>query len=91
MCLITIFAPKTDNCAEYTDCPFWIGFTDQDLEGTFTWKHNNENSEYTNWGAGEPNNGGNEDCAVIPSPLYKWNDDKCSYLMMSVCEMETNM
>lgn len=82
-----------EKCAEYTECALWIGFTDQDLEGTFTWKHNNENSKYTNWGKVEPNNAGNEDCAVIlaPSISYEWNDDKCQFLMMSVCEMDTNM
>lgn len=75
------------------ECAFWIGFTDQALEGTFSWKHNNENSEYTNWGTNEPNNGGDEDCAVFkaPSISYEWNDDKCPKLMMSVCEMDTNM
>uniref|UniRef100_A0A8W8M7T5 C-type lectin domain-containing protein n=2 Tax=Magallana gigas TaxID=29159 RepID=A0A8W8M7T5_MAGGI len=82
-----------EKCAEYMECAFWIGFTDQALEGTFSWKHNNVNSEYTNWGTNEPNNGGDEDCAVFkaPSIFYEWNDDKCPKLMMSVCEMDTNM
>lgn len=62
--MFTIFK-NSEKCAEYTECTFGIGFTNQDYEGTFIWKNNIENSKYTNWGTNEPNNGGDEDCAVL--------------------------
>ncbi|CAG0896495.1 unnamed protein product [Cyprideis torosa] len=39
----------------------WIGFNDIDIEGTFVWSDGSQ-SEYTNWGSGEPNNEYQEDC-----------------------------
>jgi hypothetical protein len=35
--------------------PLWIGFTDREIEGTFSWV-SGETSTYSNWAAGEPNN-----------------------------------
>lgn len=56
----------------------WIGFTDQDVEGTFTWT-SGEPVTYTNWSSGEPNNSqGNEDWARLRGESApqdrKWND-----------------
>jgi hypothetical protein len=42
---------------------FWIGFTDQAVEGSFVWT-SSEATVYTNWAPGEPNNDGNEDYTV---------------------------
>ena len=36
---------------------FWIGYTDEGHEGNWRWV-TGENGKYTNWGKGEPNNGG---------------------------------
>lgn len=41
-----------------------IGYTDQDVEGTWKWADGTAPG-YTNWEAGEPNNAGNENFAVI--------------------------
>jgi hypothetical protein len=51
---------------------YWIGFTDEAVEGTFVWT-TGEAASYANWNAGEPNNAGNEDYTqVYPNGL--WND-----------------
>jgi lectin-like protein len=40
--------------------PFWIGLTDQQVEGVFVWT-DGEPLTYSNWAPGEPNNENNED------------------------------
>ena len=55
---------------------FWIGFTDQDSEGTFEWI-SGEAVTYTNWNGGEPNDAGaGEDYAVLNwnGSTGAWND-----------------
>ena len=53
----------------------WIGLNDLVTEGTFVWT-NGDALSYTNWYAGEPNNGsGNENAGVINyNSTNKWND-----------------
>jgi hypothetical protein len=43
---------------------YWIGLSDQEIEGKFVWSSTNEVSEYTNWRTGEPNGNSesDEDC-----------------------------
>jgi len=50
----------------------WIGFNDKASEGNFVWA-NGDPVTYTNWNAGEPNNSGDEDYAVMASSGV-WND-----------------
>lgn len=51
---------------------YWIGLTDKDQEGNWQWI-SGENSSYTNWNWGEPNNVGDEDYAEIVEN-GRWND-----------------
>lgn len=51
----------------------WIGLTDEVQEGSFQWLDGSP-LNYTNWNAGEPNNSGNEDYAVLLAG-GKWNDE----------------
>jgi hypothetical protein len=51
----------------------FIGFTDHAHEGTFTWA-SGEPVSYTNWRAGEPNNVGGEDFALMREADGQWND-----------------
>jgi hypothetical protein len=65
-----------------------IGATDRATEGTFLWLENAADplsGGYTNWRAGEPNNGGTnggpdgEDCAVIEGAKNgTWDDKPCA-------------
>lgn len=54
---------------------FWIGLTDQAVEGTFVWS-NGDPVTYTNWLSGEPNNFlGDEDYTIMnKNEAGKWND-----------------
>lgn len=54
----------------------WLGFTDTLVENSFVWV-NGEPTSYTNWGTGEPNNAGNEDCGQL-RPDGFWNDNRCN-------------
>jgi len=52
----------------------WIGYTDQEAEGKWTWIIN-EGANYTNWGGSEPtNSGGQEHFGEILGKSGKWND-----------------
>ncbi len=63
----------------------WIGYTDAAQEGTWIWA--GVPSQYTYWCSGEPNNSGDEDCAVINwQPSGCWNDLACSRVLGYVCE-----
>jgi hypothetical protein len=61
----------------------FIGATDRTTEGTFLWLDNAADplsGTFTNWRAGEPNNGGvdGEDCAIIEGELTgTWDDRPC--------------
>lgn len=59
----------------------WIGYTDQQAEGTFQWI-NGESSTYTNWDSGSSggppqqpdNHNGNEDYVAMGGADGRWND-----------------
>jgi len=54
---------------------FWLGATDQLVEGSFQWIDGTSWS-FTNWASGEPNNWGNEDFLAMDlrSGIWAWND-----------------
>lgn len=43
---------------------------------------------YLNWGPGEPNNAGDEDCVHTwgPALMYKWNDEGCDWNFSYICQ-----
>lgn len=43
---------------------------------------------YLNWGPGEPNNAGDEDCVHTwgPALIYKWNDEGCDWNFSYICQ-----
>ncbi|MFM7200126.1 MAG: CotH kinase family protein, partial [Myxococcota bacterium] len=62
----------------------WLGANDLEEEGVWRWADGSP-VLYTHWGAGEPNNSGEEDCAELVTTGY-WNDLPCSVGRASVCE-----
>ena len=62
----------------------WIGLNDRATEDTFVWA-DGSTATYRNWGLGEPNNSGNEDCVVLQEDMT-WNDDDCPNRNPALCE-----
>ncbi|XP_078393214.1 perlucin-like protein [Cetorhinus maximus] len=62
----------------------WIGLTDRESEGNWTWVDGTPVS-FTRWGQGEPNNAEeNENCAIIRRA--NWNDVRCTDQFRFICE-----
>ena len=66
----------------------WIGANDLKKEGTWVWDHSGAELQYTDWYAGEPNNGGRENCAtILPKRDMKWNDMVCDQKLPFICKV----
>lgn len=64
---------------------WWIGYTDEGIEGSWIWP--NDQSSYVNWAPGEPNNVGDEDCAIDRyNGIDGWNDLNCNIANVFICE-----
>ena len=63
-----------------------IGATDLDSEGTFRWASDNSPLLHTNFNAGEPYGGTNENCALLGSFDLGWLDSICSISRKYMCE-----
>ncbi|XP_072526153.1 uncharacterized protein [Salminus brasiliensis] len=78
----------------YGSTEFWIGLSDAEHEGNWRWVDGSPLTEY--WRHGEPNNSGEEDCAVFLSSedlvksLGTWNDIRCSDRRSWVCELKVH-
>jgi Lectin C-type domain len=74
----------------------WIGLSDLAFEGTYEWGLSGAvlaNASYTNWAAGEPDDGGprwraTEDCVVMRRADGKWYDTDCSFSKSYVIEFD---
>ncbi|KAE8619754.1 hypothetical protein XENTR_v10009961 [Xenopus tropicalis] len=68
---------------------FWIGLSDIEEEGTWTWVDGTDYStSYQFWKKGEPNDHlTNEDCAHLWNPTGEWNDVHCTFQEpYAICE-----
>jgi cysteine-rich repeat protein/YVTN family beta-propeller protein len=63
----------------------WIGLTDADSEGTFTWV-NGTPLAFTYWETGQPNGGAGENC-VLKENANKWHDYPCGGLHPYFCQI----
>lgn len=62
----------------------WIGVSDLQQEGRFVGL-GEDDAGYANWGPGEPNDAGGEDCTeVYPSGV--WNDNDCALANLFACD-----
>ena len=71
----------------------WFGMNDIDSEGMWVWADANstftQNSSYTNWDSGEPNNGAGsgQDCGQVYSSGH-WDDVQCDVSIRFVCNAQ---
>ena len=72
-------APKDD---------FWIGYTDQQVEGRWVWTEKGSTNTFTNWDHGQPDDHHNQDCAMIWGWYHipQWDDRQCGDSKRYVCE-----
>lgn len=67
---------------------YWIGLTDELMEGVFSWVDTDTIAEFTDWESGQPDDHrGLQDCAVIRHPLLQWDDIRCSESWEVICEL----
>ena len=79
----------TATAAAYSGDPWWIGASDRDDEGTFTWVDGSPVG-WAPWADGEPNDSWwNEDCVdLLIDGGGAWNDENCQEFLNFVCEHE---
>ncbi|TSM60514.1 C-type lectin domain family 4 member M [Bagarius yarrelli] len=69
----------------------WIGANDQNAEGDWKWVDGTAVTDGF-WISGEPNNKGEEDCAVSGyQSIPNWNDISCSSKYNWICEKKINI
>uniref|UniRef100_A0A8C7SRJ0 C-type lectin domain-containing protein n=1 Tax=Oncorhynchus mykiss TaxID=8022 RepID=A0A8C7SRJ0_ONCMY len=64
----------------------WIGLTDEDREGLWTWVDKAQLTTAEYWHPGEPNGGREENCGMIWMNYDAWNDASCSAALPWICE-----
>jgi hypothetical protein len=85
--LVNTFGPIDQ---DETPNRFWIGCTDKDSEGIWTWS-SGDTGTYTFWGSGEPNGGTEEGEDYVYIGRYiggGWNDAGVTYAPRGVAEFE---
>ncbi|KAL4218163.1 C-type lectin (CTL) or carbohydrate-recognition domain (CRD) [Mactra antiquata] len=69
---------------------WWIGLSDDDIEGKFVWYGTDNVPEFTDWFPGNPSDSaGHEDCGEIikwANHGIHWNDVYCHNVQPAICE-----
>ncbi|XP_052788249.1 asialoglycoprotein receptor 2-like isoform X1 [Mya arenaria] len=81
-----------DQLLERTGRRWWVGITDEHIEGVWKSVNNVEpETEYRGWSSGEPNDLRGEDCVTLVSTNnFQWNDDDCQTTHFPICEKRQN-
>nr|XP_043904133.1 C-type lectin domain family 4 member M-like [Solea senegalensis] len=89
--LVDLTKPHHIITANINDNGFWIGLSDEDVEGDWKWVNGQRLTEGF-WNNGEPNNWRDlEDCVTVynnKNPFLSWNDMPCSSHLRWICEKE---
>ena len=72
---------------QYNPTGYWLGLSDLASENTFVWV-TAEDVVFTAWGANEPNDFFNEDCASFGVSDGRWSDVGCGVIRGFVCELD---
>lgn len=84
--LVTIFSPYENNYVKKLATDWtWIGLSDGESEGSWTWVDGTGLGEWKNWAENEPNGGSQENCVELSGS--GWNDKICSTPRPFVCKM----
>ncbi|VDI74609.1 Hypothetical predicted protein [Mytilus galloprovincialis] len=74
------------------DRDFWLGGTDEVIEGVWVWAPTGKDLTYTNWFPGDPDNWKTgENCLELSwyhGTHGTWNDQECSFESHFICETE---
>ncbi|KAL4218169.1 hypothetical protein ACF0H5_022905 [Mactra antiquata] len=67
---------------------WWMGLTDEDIEGVFKWFDTDTVANFTDWNPGQPDVY-EEDCVSFWSGFdFSWGDIPCNNQYTPICEME---
>ncbi|XP_052239631.1 hepatic lectin-like [Dreissena polymorpha] len=77
-----------DRMRMFKDHNWWLGLTDEDIEGAWKWFDTDEMANFTDFMPGDGGDHNTEDCAAfcLGSYDYHWCDAPCSYLTAVLCE-----
>ena len=70
----------------------FIGMTDEEHEGIWTYFHSGKNVTFTRWEHSQPDNGDSENCALFKVPEMTMFNDKCfdtGMKRLTMCEIES--
>ena len=67
---------------------YWIGLTDEEVEGLWKWAGTDERMTFTDWNHGEPNSWDElEDCVgIAKDDQGRWFDIGCDSMYLPICE-----
>ncbi|KAL4218175.1 hypothetical protein ACF0H5_022911 [Mactra antiquata] len=76
-----------DHLRDHQTHSWWMGLTDQDIEGVWKWFDTDTVAAFTDWDPSQPDPS-EEDCGVFWLAFdFKWGDVPCTSSFPPICEM----